>query len=168
MAEPVEHIRAWLDQLTAEPSLAEEAGRAVAAMGWQASHGLEVLVSALRDPESPPARRVAATALLGHVRNEVAVEPLVQAVLDDDPAVRWEAAASLCRLADLATPVLVEGLRHYNPEIRKVAVHALGVIGPGAAAAVPELSKLLNDPRPKLRRRVEAALREITGGGTEV
>jgi HEAT repeat protein len=149
----------------------EDLADEVAAMGFHAREGLEPLIRTLRDAEADPADRLGAAVLLGFVGTEVAVEPLVQAVLDESgtagPLLKWEAGESLRRISDTAVPALIESLTHYSADIRKIAAFALGVIGPAARPAVPELRRLLKDPRPALRKRAAQALAEIgddTGG----
>jgi HEAT repeat protein len=158
-------IAALLARLTADSSDAarDAAGRAVEQLGRSAEDGLELLVKTFRDPEAEPAARRAAVFLLGFIRSSVAVEPLIQGLLDGEPQIRWDSGFGLRRLADIAVPALLEGLEHYSPDMRKLSGFALGVIGPAAAAAVPALEAMLGDNRPMLRQTAAAALREIRG-----
>ena len=54
-----------------------------------------------------------------------------------------------------AVPDLLERLGDDDPRVRKMAVRALGQIGPAAAAAVPELIRILQSsdttPSPSVR-----------------
>lgn len=54
------------------------------------------------------------------------------------------AALALARIGASATPALVEALSHSDHRVRIYAAHALGLLGPEAAAAIPSLKALLN------------------------
>jgi serine/threonine protein kinase/HEAT repeat protein len=58
-------------------------------------------------------------------------------------------------------PVLLGALAHDSPDVRLASIEALGAIGPGAAAAVPELMRLAGDPF--LERAAVSALHRIQG-----
>jgi predicted Ser/Thr protein kinase len=60
--------------------------------------------------------------------------------------------------AGLLVPSLVRALTHDQPRVRAEAVRALGVTGPAARPAVPDLLALRADPSPEVRRAVEEAL----------
>ena len=60
-----------------------------------------------------------------------------------------------------AIPLLTEGLSSGRAEVRAEAAQALGEIGPNAAAALPELKKLVDDPDPIVRSAAEAAVKAI-------
>jgi HEAT repeat protein len=163
MATSTPDITALFARLAAEPTDAvrDEVGPAAASLGPAAERGLELLITTFRNPDSEPSARRAAVFLLGFIHSAVAVEPLIQGLLDSDAQVRWDSGIGLRRLADVAVPALLESIAHYSPDIRKLAGFALGVIGPAAAAAVPALEEMLGDNRPMLRQTADAALREI-------
>lgn len=132
-------------------------------LGSAAEHGLALLVQTFRDSEAEPGARRAACFLLGFIGSAVAVEPLIQGLLDADAGIRWDAGIGLKRLAQVAVPTLLESMAHYSPDMRKLAGFALGVIGPAARAAIPALEEMLEDNRPMLRQTAAAALGEIMG-----
>ena len=61
-----------------------------------------------------PGHLGAALQLLAMIRSAVAVEPLVQGLVDESAAVRWAAVEGLRQRADLAVPSLIESLDHYS------------------------------------------------------
>ncbi len=76
------------------------------------------------------------------------VKRLTEALLDDDPTIRREAARALGELAPesaVAVTQLTEALRDYNPEVRAAAASALGRMGPGARRAIPALARARDD-----------------------
>ena len=60
-----------------------------------------------------------------------------------------------------AIPLLIKGLGDERAEVRAEAASALGEIGPNAAAALPELEKLVNDPDPIVASAAKAAVAAI-------
>jgi HEAT repeat protein len=76
-----------------------------------------------------------------------------------------EAIDTACRtFNDETLPELIADLGHENPAPRAAAAAELTHHGPRAQAAVPALTKALDDPEPKVRRAALAAL-EAMGGG---
>jgi HEAT repeat protein len=80
-----------------------------------------------------------------------AVDPLC-AVLqkDDDAKVRLAAATALGRIeADpaKATPALIQGLRDKERGVQAASANTLGILGPGAKAAVPVLRELADQAK---------------------
>jgi HEAT repeat protein len=83
---------------------------------------------------------------------------LIDALRDDSPAVRAEAAAGLLRWGPAASPAvaaLLAALRDESAVVRAHAAAALGRVGP--SATVP-LTRALNDENPFVRRGAIAAL----------
>ena len=74
-----------------------------------------------------------------------AEEPLIAALADPAPNVRFAAAEVLCKSgrADEAVPVLVEGLRHSDARVRLAAAIALAGIGEHARPAVEEMERTI-------------------------
>ena len=64
-------------------------------------------------------------------------------------------------------PISSKRLRDDSPPVRSAAARALGQIGPGAEAAVPDLEKLRQDPQDYVRRAAEEALAAILRRGTD-
>lgn len=104
-------------------------------------------------------------------RREAAVASLVKLMDDCKGEVRFAAVLSIGRLKserERAIPGLIAALRveETDPDeesvfARQGAAHVLGNLGAKARAAVPALERLLLDPNPYTRLRVETALRKI-------
>lgn len=84
-----------------------------------------------------PARRRQAAEALGLLRAPCAVEPLLRALRDFDPAVQNAAAGALVGTGAAALEGLVGMLSHHDPGAQRLAARALGEIGdPRAAGAL--------------------------------
>lgn len=77
---------------------------------------------------------------------------------DKDYSVRGRAIEALARLGETSIPFLIEALHHRSAHVRGAAAEALGRIGPRARAAIPELSKALDDKANVVRWGVAFAL----------
>ncbi len=86
---------------------------------------------------------------------------LVAALKDADPEVAKNAIAALGSMGPQITPQIVETLK--NPALRNYALTILEGFGPAAKAAVPDLVKLLDDPKTDTatRREVHFLLGQI-------
>ncbi len=96
------------------------------------------------------------------------IDSLISAVGDPDAEVRWAAIESLgqCReAAQAAVPVLQTALR--KPELRPVAVAALGMIGPAAKGAEADITAMLDDSDESIRWAAALALLRIDNRATE-
>jgi hypothetical protein len=83
----------------------------------------------------------------------------------DDPQLATNAALTLGTLhleSDISVPALIECTRSTNATLRKIAVASLGEFGGNARAAVPQVTKLLDDPEVAVRREATSALEFIT------
>ena len=81
---------------------------------------------------------------------EPAVEPLIQALKDEDDGVRWSAAEALGEIKDArAVKPLVKALKDKYWYVRKQAAYALGDIGD--ARAVEPLIEALKDDEEEVR-----------------
>jgi HEAT repeat protein len=113
---------------------------------------------------SPAERRAAARMLGGYPGREPG--PLLQALEDDDPDVRAEAAAAAGRVrAPGAVPILLDWLTDPDPGSRAAALAALGKLGDPAAGAV--LLPALSDVSPQVRREAVLAI-AATGAAAHV
>ena len=65
------------------------------------------------------------------------------------------------RVVKRAIPLLTKGLSSERPEVRAEAAQALGEIGASAAAALPELKKLLEDEEEVVRNAAKSAIEAI-------
>ncbi|RME75391.1 MAG: hypothetical protein D6776_03345 [Planctomycetota bacterium] len=113
----------------------------------------------LRRPEA----RAALCRLLARTRSPAALQPLLEALRDPEPAVRREAALGLRQLGDRrAVGGLLAVLVDEDEGVRHAAVSAVGALGPAPAARV--LMRLVReDPSARVRRTAVWALAR-TGG----
>lgn len=133
-----------------EPRVREAAAEALAR--WRSPAVARRLVAALR---SPNLRRAAAQALAR--MGQAAAGPVLDAVGDEDPDVRQEAARVLRDL--LGPEPFADELSSLLPEVRLRAVEALGAMG--GAAAARALLRSLSDPEPRVRARAAALLGQL-------
>ncbi|MBI3270477.1 MAG: HEAT repeat domain-containing protein [Planctomycetes bacterium] len=163
MAELGYPARAYLAELEACLSYADagvraEAARALAGLWRHATPSVPTLLRALKDP-SPEVRGIAA-AVLGSVqdRSGAVKAALVDALRDDDAAVRVECACSLVDQStwpSAAIPVLIEGLRLTEDHYVDSAALLLPLFGRGA---LPPLAAMLAHRDPARRRRAATLL----------
>jgi HEAT repeat protein len=129
--------------------LVQAAGAALAAVGPEA---VPALIKASADPDSR--FRLAVVRLLGAIRTPRAdvVQALDRALGDADRRVRLQAAVLLCQLGQPSAEALAElsaALR--RADLRPQAIAFLGDIGAQAAAVVPVLVEVLEDPAVTVR-----------------
>jgi HEAT repeat protein len=108
------------------------------------------LTDLLRDPDQ--SKRVGTAKDLGQVEGPEArpqaVLLLIEAIAQQDPLVRREAAASLGKIGQGSEPavaVLTKALKDADSRVRMAAATSLGQIGPTAAEAIPALVTGLAD-----------------------
>lgn len=91
-------------------------------------------------------------ALLPAQEDKADIAGLVKNLKSDEPAIRNKAAAALLTRRTEATPALVKLVERGNDKERGRALALLARMGPDAAAAVPAVSKLIDDdPEAKQR-----------------
>jgi HEAT repeat protein len=126
------------------------------------------VLSACLSHDSADVRKLAAESLgeLQPLPAEV-LAALARRLHDTDWRVRLMAAGALEQAKKRGVPHLRKALKAKLGDTREAAIGALGDIGPDAAAAIPDLVKLLQNPRTKthLRSRVAHALGKIGGQG---
>ena len=137
--------------------------------GKEAVRAIPILLDALKQKANKELRGQAAVAIYNiGPEAEAAVEPLIQALADDDRDLRMKAATALGGIghkAEAAVPPLVKLLANAQEEnkARVEAAKALALIGPVPAAvqAVPTLVQVLVNPKNDaiVRERVIWALR---------
>ncbi|WP_241481305.1 HEAT repeat domain-containing protein [Methanoculleus sediminis] len=108
------------------------AARALVGIGDPA---VEPLVRALR--AAPPAIRMGAAATLGKIGNPAAIEPLTDALLQDDWRLGRVVVRALGMMGEPAVRPLLRVLRDGNDASRKSAVAALVLIGEPACRLLP-------------------------------
>jgi HEAT repeat protein len=125
-------------------------------MGRDAAASVPALVSAMGD-EAVGVRACAACAL-GQIGEVQATQALVDALNDDDAAVRCEAGRALRNVggAVLAVPSLILALKDENHIVRSLAAEALARTGDGSA--VPALLQALEDPEELVRKNAAFAM----------
>jgi HEAT repeat protein len=105
--------------------------------------------------------RLAAASALGRIGDSRAVDPLIDA-LDDQQGVNEVAALALGEIGDSrAVEPLINALGDENWEVRSSAAKALGKIGDDRA--VEQLINLLRDKNENVRWHAVQALEAITG-----
>jgi uncharacterized protein (TIGR02996 family) len=118
------------------------------------------------------AERLAAVEAMAKLRTRTAASSLCKVLADESAEVRRAAAHQLQWIASPSMTYAVEPLRKALADeqlgVRSSAVMALGRIGPKAAAAVPDLIRLLNGADTTLRRIVIDALGQVGVGTPEV
>ena len=87
--------------------------------------------------------RVRAARALGRLGGKIVVEPLVEALNDENPQVCITATDALIEIGDVATDALIESLDHEKVNVRCDATRALGEIG--NKKAVEKIIKMLKD-----------------------
>lgn len=103
--------------------------------------------------------RIKAEKALGELGAEIAVEPLILALKDDNWRVRYEAARALGKIKGaMAVEPLIQILKDEDGDFRMRAVAALGNIG---EPAVEPLIQALKDEDGDFRMRAAAALDEL-------
>jgi hypothetical protein len=101
---------------------------------------------------------------MGYLQDPVAVEPLIEALIDSDVDVRLYAAWSLGELRDpRAVGPLLGMLESSDPTLRKMAVFSLGLLQDHRSR--PALEAALNDHHPDIRWNAALALARL-GEGT--
>ena len=114
--------------------------------------------------DQDPRIRSAAIHTLGRIGPAArpAASDLALALQDPAASVRDAASDALRQLGPEVVPTLVEALKSHKTQVRQAAVWALGVIGPAAEKAAPELRALsAHDPSPHVSRAAEVALNRI-------
>jgi bilin biosynthesis protein len=149
-------------QVLADTSLPETTkGHAAWALSFIGAEAADLLYTALAETQEESAR-CALIAAIGQVARErgdqPALEILQQALQDERPALRAEAAASLGELA-IAPEPLYPLLQDSDLDVRKATVSALGKLGTPETTA--HLQPLLNEAESALRVLAKLAIAQI-------
>jgi hypothetical protein len=123
---------------------------AAEALGYLGRNTAPALICAATNP-ALESLRMSFLNGLGNCSNCPEVIPtLIQWSRDPDEATRYGALRALSRETaqpDLVVPVLRDALKETNDAIRYTVVESLGDFGKAASNAVPDLIKLLDDPK---------------------
>jgi HEAT repeat protein len=153
-----------LGEADAKKGVREDAARALALMGKDASPAVDPLAKLLSDKDIE-LRLQAATALAAVGPDaRTALKALQEALKDSDKGVRAQVIFAIGNIgldAADAVPNLVETLKDANAEVRLAAVRALAAIGGPAKPAVPALKALLQDPTVEIRNAAKDAIQKI-------
>jgi hypothetical protein len=91
-----------------------------------------------------------------------ALPSLVEALSDDNSAVRLAVVEAFVAIGPDAIMVLGESLRDKNPNVRLAAAHALGKVGPDARFVLPELIAVASGTEGELK---EEAIKSLANVG---
>ncbi|AHG93449.1 PAS fold-4 domain protein (plasmid) [Gemmatirosa kalamazoonensis] len=142
--------------LGALPTAGEaERAAAVTVLGWLSVEGMETTLAALL--AHPDACRAVVDVLVQ--RGAAAVDPLLDALTQDDDGVRKAAAAALGRIGSAAAVPALVALLDDAPEVAVVAAGALGSIGD--RRAFEPLIARLDDPHAAVRQAAVGALHSL-------
>jgi HEAT repeat protein len=117
----------------------------IVALGKLGADATVALVAALDDPRLRPG----ALRALGRIGGTSAFVPaLVAALRSDDDALRAVAVdvVQTSTSSDAAISTLIAALRDRDPQIRRPSARAIALIGRRAVNALPEISRLVDDP----------------------
>ncbi len=165
-AEDSAHLSKTLQQWQADLISTERLDRLIAArsigeMAIAAQRGAaEVLFDAIAHEDSAVRYWAAAAAAQMGSRGKPAAISLRNALRDEAPEVRAQAAFALANLGNSneALPILSGLLSHPNRGVRLQAVHVLDALGPQAAEAADALRQSLEDDFDYVRRVARHAL----------
>jgi HEAT repeat protein len=153
-------IQATLRDPQAEAERLKASLKAVGILGQTAAPAVDEVAAVLDEPGLTAEASIA----LGYM-GPSALDPLEEALDDDDPVVRREALRSIGKLKEraplegrLVLPVLVECMTDPDPGVRAVAATYLGIIHEGPTDAIPALIAGLKDADPEVRRASAAAI----------
>lgn len=126
----------------------------------KAARNVRALIKALKYMNSSEVRKGAAAGL-GELKDETAVEALIEALKDEDKFVRKNAAEALGKIGDKkALDPLIEMLKDDDWFVQEKAAAALGKIGDGRA--VDPLLRFIRDVKHEhFRETARAALHAI-------
>ena len=152
----------------ADPQVRTASLSALAAMGADAEEAIPAIIKGLADPDFTV--RYAAThaaGRLGALAKE-ALPVLAVNVRNQDPLLKFFSAWALVRidskqanLSQICTEPLRWGLKSNDNRIRNEAAQGLGLLGTGAASAVPDLEAISKDDDDAVQKSASEALQRI-------
>jgi HEAT repeat protein len=158
-----------LCRMGSDPEDPAVASLATIALGGIGPDALSALVALATNKQASIMARSQAACEIGHRRGLSSqvkvVTPALVACLNETDATLVETA--LESLADVGAgnetvvPWLTKAMHHQDPDVRYLAVAALGSFWQRAAREVPDLAKLLNDQSAEVRSAATNALQEI-------
>jgi HEAT repeat protein len=151
-----------------DPALRAEYLSALGAIGPPAAEALSVIIPELADPDLHV--RYSATYAIGRIGSAAKdASPVLERNLQGrDEFLKMISAWALVHvdprhpgLATMCAGPLTRALKLPDPRVRREAALALGMLGPAAASAVPELKEVANDQDESVRQAVSEALQKI-------
>ena len=109
-----------------------------------------------RKPGTPPAKKSPAK----KVRGKTMAEWMAQ-LQSGDRNKRLKAGQALAKFGKKPVPQLIKQLKHKDVARRRRAAQALGVIGPNAKDAIPQLKEAIEDVDERVREYARDALKKI-------
>jgi HEAT repeat protein len=122
--------------------------------------GLSALKSALQDAE-PRVRLAAALAVARIDPQDRSFMPTIVSSMREGDGNTLREVGVMGPSATWAVPTLVELVSSPLPQVRVLAAHDLGRIGPGASSALPALQGAMQDSNPAVKRAAEEASKLI-------
>jgi HEAT repeat protein len=138
------------------------AADALRALGKDAAPAVPALTEALKDGSAIV--RKAAIEALGSIgpKAQAAIPALMNALEDPDEEVRGYVPLALADICGEKIQALTDALGKDSPYLRRLgAITALGIIGPKASAAVPQIATAFREPDKEIRMRAIKALGDI-------
>lgn len=146
---------------SSDPMVRGYAANALESLGEASQPATPDLVNLLQD-KNGDVRRAAMDALVGIGLKPDKLIPILKQALHDpamDPSLIVPALNGLANAGEAGVQVLIEELK--NEKVQYWACIALGEVGPGAKAAVPQLIQLAASKRPLVRMQAIMALGQI-------
>jgi len=139
---------------------ADVRARAVRVLVAMGESGVDGLIVALKHDDADVRKHAVSAVTHGEARSPRLVEPLIAALNDVDPHVRYEAVDALGRMEDTrAVDPLIAALGDQSVDVRIYAAEVLGRIGD--VRAVEALSAALKDEKRNVRCSAAAALGDL-------
>jgi len=143
------------------------AARALSEYRGAAATSLPALLDVLQDESQNAEARWNAARAIGKIGPAAvsAVPALIDASHDEEWTIREHCAESIGEIGPSAGPLGVAALRSMLTDphlrVRRDAVRSLGYFGEAAREAMPEISKLVDDPEEMVRQAAKTALEAI-------
>lgn len=158
--------------LDKDPEVRHQATDTLLALGSAARQAYPAVLRALEHPDAEVRANALPALAVFPERIQDWIPRLTRALEDSDLTVSEAAIGLVGTLGHDAAPVsgALVGLltASEDPRSQTRAISALGAIGPGAAAAIPALTRLLAQGEPNVRARVPSALASVDPSGATV
>lgn len=150
-----------------EPAVRADALHALGVIGWRSEKALAVAINSLQAPD--PELQNAAAFLLGNMGSAAAdsASELKARMRTGPDFNRMVAAWALLRVqpneqnAQLAVPLLLKGLNHFNPRLRQEAADTLALANIRSESILTALNVAVQDPVPAVQQAARNALQQL-------